>query len=212
MSDPAKQGGLRVVKLGGSLLDWPEFPGQLRGWFARQSPWRNVLIAGGGDFADVIRAADQTHALGQLVSHKLCIDSLHVTAKMVAWLLPEIRGPLPPGIMEPSAEAQTTLLDVTALIELDAQRSVRPLPAIWDVTTDSIAARAAVLLNADELVLLKSTLPQRASSLRSLADAGYVDAHFPVCAKSLARIRLVNLRDADFAEIICSTGQSHRSP
>ena len=211
MNDAAKHRGLRVVKLGGSLLDWPEFPGQLRGWFARQSPGCNVLIAGGGDFADVIRAADQTHALGELVSHKLCIDALHVTAKMVASLLPEARGPLPPSIMEPSSEAQTTLLDVSALIELDAQRSVRPLPASWEVTTDSIAARAAVLLNADELVLLKSTLPQRASSLRGLADAGYVDPHFPVCAKSLSRIRLVNLRDADFAEVVCSTCQTHRS-
>ena len=210
MSEAAKQGGLRVVKLGGSLLDWPEFPGQLRSWLSQQSPACNVLIAGGGGFADVIRAADQTHSLGELVAHKLCIDALQVTARMVACLLPEARGPLPPSAMEPSAQAQTLLLDVAALIDLDTQRSVRPLPASWDVTTDSIAARAAVLLNADELVLLKSTLPQRAASLRNLADAGYVDAHFPVCAKSLSRIRLVNLRASDYAEVSCSMSPSHR--
>lgn len=211
MNDHDKQGGLRVVKLGGSVLDWPEFPGRLREWLSRQSPACNVLVVGGGRFADVVRDADRTHSLGDVVSHKLCVELLAVTARIVGHLLPEASGPVPSESLEPTMDSQVVLLDVPKLIERDAASSVRPLPASWQVTTDSIAARAAVFLKADELVLLKSTLPERSASLRELADAGFVDGHFPVFAKSLAQVRLVNLRDMAFAERIYTAGQSrHR--
>lgn len=192
---------LRVVKLGGSLFNWPEFPGRLREWLARQSPACNVLITGGGPFADVIRAADQCHGLGEEVSHQLCVQVLSVTAALTKHLLPEFSGPMPPERIEPACENQLILLDVPKLIEWDAAKSIRPLPASWHVTTDSIAARAAVLLHADELVVLKSTLPQHKSSFRELAEAGYLDSHFPICAKSINNLRMVNLRHVDFAEL-----------
>jgi hypothetical protein len=118
----------------------------------------------------------------------------------VKHLLPEASGPLPLKGTEPAFDSRLVLLDVAKLIELDAAKSARPLPASWNVTTDSIAARAAVLLRADELVLLKSTLPSRKIPLRELSDTGYLDSHFPVCAKSVAYIRVVNLRNDDFAE------------
>ena len=210
MSATVQKGGLRVVKLGGSLLDWPEFPAQLRAWLARQTPACHAILTGGGGLADVIRVLDRNHALGEAASHKLCIDVLAVTARILSMVLPEARGPLPPHAIERENRSSLVILDLPKLIELDAQRSARPLPASWDVTADSIAARAAVLLGADELVLLKSALPQRAGSLRGYADAGYVDAHFQVCAKSIGRIRLVSLRDADFAEVVYSTSQPHR--
>ena len=206
MMEQLNGGRLRVVKLGGSLLDWPEFPGQLRLWLRRQPPATNVLLVGGGEFADVIRRADTCHSLGEYASHHLCIQTLQVTAQMAAQLLPEARGPLRLECIEPAPNHSLVLLDVPALIELDTARSVRPLPASWEVTTDSIAARAAVLLKADELVLLKSDLVDRPGSLTELAAAGLVDGHFPVCAKSIANIRLVNLRSANFLELIAVEG------
>ena len=210
MSETLEQGGLRVVKLGGSLLDWPKFPERLREWLTHQSPACNVLIAGGGPFADVVRAADHQHALGELISHKLCIELLTVTAHLVGHLLPEAAGPYVPQRIEPSFEARLVLLDVTKLIELDTERSVRPLPASWDVTTDSIAARASILLQASELVLLKSALAPKGMHLRELAAGGFVDTHFPVCAKSIEKIRFVNLRDEQFSERMLVKGHPSR--
>ena len=200
MSAEIASARLRVVKLGGSLLDWPAFPDRIRDWLLRQPPACNVLIAGGGPFADVVRSADQLHGLGEGLSHRLCINLLSITAQLVAHLLPEAVGPFAPERIEPGFDSRLVLLDVPKLIELDASRSPRPLPSSWEVTTDSIAARAAVLLRADELVLLKSALPPPILPLRELAASGYVDAQFPICAKSLEQIRLVNLRSELFCE------------
>jgi aspartokinase-like uncharacterized kinase len=194
---------VRVIKLGGSLLDWPEFPQRFREWLKIQPSAANLLIVGGGDFVDVIRKLDEVHHLGETSAHWLCIAALRVSAALVTELLPECRS-LGPTL--PVSLPELSMVDVTWLMQLDAERSVRSLPASWEVTTDSIAARAAALFGASELVLLKSTLPAHAGSLRVLADAGYVDAHFPICAKSIPRIRLVNLRDSNGAELKVNAG------
>ena len=74
-------------------------------------------------------------------------------------------------------------------------RGASPLAATWEVSSDSIAARLAVVVGAEELVLLKSALP---ADVRNLGD--FVDAAFDETSRDLKVIRLVNLRDADFAE------------
>jgi hypothetical protein len=85
------------------------------------------------------------------------------------------------------------------LREVEPKLVSRPLPHTWDVTSDSIAARLAAVLQACELVLLKSTLPQPGTEIDRAAAEGYVDRYFPVAARGLA-VRAVNLRDDAFAE------------
>jgi hypothetical protein len=69
------------------------------------------------------------------------------------------------------------------------------LPHSWDVTSDSIAARLAAVVDADELVLLKSADPpaEGGASLLQWAARGYVDRHFPQAARNLI-VRCENLR------------------
>lgn len=165
------------MKLGGSLLDWPEFPQRLRHWLSQQPPKSTALIVGGGALVDCIRDADRVHQLGEEASHWLCIKAMSITAQMVAGLLPEL-----------------TLLEAEELLSLDQTKSENPLPATWSVTSDSIAARACTLLGADELVLIKSKSPPKCGTLKELAQDEYVDAYFPKAAGQIAQIRLVNLR------------------
>ena len=209
MNDSANSFATRVVRLGGSLLDWAAWPTQFRVWLESQSPAKTMLLVGGGQFVETIRKLDRTHQLGETKSHWLCIKALRLSAALAAELLSPIAFMPKPFEMDCP---DLSLADVDFLMELDASKSVRPLPQTWDVTSDSIAARAATLFQADELVLLKSTLPERSGSLRGYAEAGYVDPHFPICAKSIPRIRFVNLRHPEFAERVFTIGQGARKP
>ena len=73
---------LRVLKLGGSLLDLPELDLRLDRWLDRQQLAANVMIVGGGALADAIRTADRIHGLGEAASHALCLQTMSVTAAL----------------------------------------------------------------------------------------------------------------------------------
>jgi aspartokinase-like uncharacterized kinase len=193
---------LRVVKLGGSLLDMPDLRERFRHWLALQPPARAIVLVGGGRVADCVRDADHLHRLGEEVSHWLAIRAMNLNARLVAAMFEEARlvteldeiPTTPPSQAEPT---QFVILDpLTCMQSLEA--SPNPLPHTWEVTSDSIAARVAIEIRATELVLLKSTLPQAADS-RAAAAAGYVDEYFPRDAHGLT-VRCVNFRDDDFPE------------
>lgn len=185
----------RVIKLGGSLLDWSELPVRLRRWLAAQSPAANVLIVGGGPIVEGLRTIDRAQRLSASASHWLAIDAMSLTARVLVELLPEAMFVDSLASIDRGANGGPLVLDVAPLLRAE-QGSDSALPESWDVTSDSIAAHFANQLNASELVLLKSTDPPQASDLQtadSLACAGYVDAYFPHVASELA-IRCVNLR------------------
>ncbi len=187
---------LQVIKVGGSLLDWPELPRRLGAWLIENPAQQQLLIAGGGEFTDVIRKADSVHGLGEEVSHMLCLEALSVTARLLGQLL-RLRVV---EELQPDKETYFGVAQIRAcvfnplrfLTHNEAGLSGTRLPRTWQATTDSVAARVAVCLGADELVLLKSASPTT-SVLVDLAGAGYVDDHLPVAAQGLA-VRLVNLR------------------
>jgi 5-(aminomethyl)-3-furanmethanol phosphate kinase len=202
---------LRIVKLGGSLLDLPGVADRLRLWLAGEPPAATLLIVGGGQLADAIRRAQQVHGWDDAASHRLCLDIMGVTAALACELLPEASLVRRPDEIDRTAPG-LPIIDVRAfLIAAD------PLPESWQVTSDSIAAHLAVLLEADELVLLKSTLPESElpsinASPRALAARGIVDEYFPHAVKPFLdaadchaggrdRVRLVNLRHSRFAEL-----------
>jgi aspartokinase-like uncharacterized kinase len=181
---------LRVIKLGGSLLDWPELPSAFRTWLAAQPAAVNVLIVGGGAIVDGLRHLDQVHRLPPETSHWLAIDAMGLTARLARELLPEARLATgselfyrPPGSL--------TIFDVQTFLR-DDQSQADALPIGWDVTSDSIAAYVAQRFEASELVLLKSC-PSPSGELSELARKGVVDPAFPRIAAGL-NVRLVNLR------------------
>jgi len=191
---------LRIVKVGGSLLDWPDLPMTLGQWLAAQPPADNVLLAGGGALADVIRQADATHRLGEPTAHQLCVELLGVTARLLHSLLAERAARTTFAELVETRRANRLpnylVLDPCAfLTHQEPAAAGNPLPHTWDVTSDSIAARIAEVLAADELVLLKSREPPQDSSLAALAADGYVDRYFPVAASGFrGKVRMVNLR------------------
>jgi 5-(aminomethyl)-3-furanmethanol phosphate kinase len=191
---------LRIVKVGGSLLDWPDLPMTLGQWLAAQPPADNVLLAGGGALADVIRQADATHRLGEPTAHQLCVELLGVTARLLHSLLADRAALTTFAELLETRRAhrlpRCLVLDPCEfLTHQEPAAAGNPLPHTWDVTSDSIAARIAEVLAADELVLLKSREPPQDSSLAALAADDYVDRYFPVAASGFrGKVRMVNLR------------------
>jgi aspartokinase-like uncharacterized kinase len=196
---------LRVIKLGGSLLDWPELPAALRRWRQLQPPMRDLLIVGGGAWADLVRDAFDRYRLDEESCHWLCLRLMSVTARLAASLFPEaaLGGTSLCEVIASRGAAPHSLVivDMLPLLEEAERREGRPaVPHTWDATSDSIAAWLAMHTRAFELVLLKSQLPPPNSDCRAAAACRYVDRFFPHAAASLKQVRCVNLRDASFAE------------
>lgn len=179
---------LCVVKVGGSLYDWPGLPAALRAW-VEAAAGRVVLLPGGGAGADVVRELDRVHRLGEEASHWLALRVLSLNAHLLAgWL-----GL--PVTVEPAALPSHVVLDAHAFFEAD-EANADHLPHRWNVTSDSLAVRAAALLHAEELLLLKSTTWESTDRWHEAAESGVVDTYFPEALKQVPslRVRAVNLR------------------
>jgi aspartokinase-like uncharacterized kinase len=187
-----------VVKVGGSLFDCPQLPRRLQGWLEEVADQRVVLIAGGGDLVEVIRALDARWKLGEEVSHWLAIDAMRLAAKLLLGSLPQLRwieswqelqrcGDSPPPF-------QPILFEVSQFLR-EVEHCLMPpfLPRSWQVTSDSIAARVATALGATDLTLLKSALPP-ATSVLLLEELGYVDPHFAIASAAVSNVSFINLR------------------
>ena len=191
--------GVRVIKLGGSLLDFDPLVTAWSRWLGEQSPAANVVIVGGGKLVEAIRDLDDANALGEEAAHWLSVRAMGYTAANVASILPDVE--LVSRLDELDlTSAATTILDVWQFLFDDDRFTASPLPCSWQVTSDSIAARVAQRLAAQELVLLKSASPPAFASLPALAEQKFVDAYFPQAVPAGLSVRSVNLRDANQGE------------
>ncbi|HEY5311716.1 MAG TPA: hypothetical protein VIK18_04330 [Pirellulales bacterium] len=222
----------RVIKVGGSLLDWPLLGPTLQAWLAAYTADDNLLVAGGGPAADWVRRAQRVHGFSDQAAHWLAIRAMQLGAGLLAELLPqatvcddpaELTAPAPSGRLvifgalgwlEREQDMPGTEKKDSPQRHRDTEKkregegegegegeehqpSGGTLPASWDVTSDSIAAHLASALAADELVLLKSALPQT-TSIAAAAAEGYIDRWLPHCWRRT--IRCVNLRAAGWPE------------
>ena len=187
---------LRVIKLGGSLLDLDDWPRRLADWLSGQPTAANVLLVGGGVLADAIRDCDRRFALGEEKSHWLCIRALSINAEIASTLLSRVvENVRLVREFETLARLEPNVLAVfdpePFLCDQESRLPGTVLPHSWGATSDSIAARLAECLDAQEVVLLKSAPPP---ANPTSVEAGYVDAHFAAAAKNLRQVRFVDLR------------------
>jgi len=137
-----------VIKLGGSVLDQKDsvlIP-IARALISMASSERFVIVTGGGRCADVIRALDKREDLPDESSHLLAIFCMHLNAYRFHSLFPEA------FIITSDALAKTNRIPI--LLPLDIVRS-SDLPKSWGITSDTISAYIAKLLNA-KLILVKA--------------------------------------------------------
>jgi aspartokinase-like uncharacterized kinase len=184
---------LAVVKVGGSLYDLPHLGVRLRAWLRDHLPDTGVLlIPGGGPTVDALRRLDPLHALGEETSHWLALRALTLNAHFLSALLPPARV-----LTELSAwdGNELAILDVHAFARAD-EAFPGHLPHSWAATSDAFAARVALVLQAKQLVLLKSTTIPPEVDWREAARCGWVDELFAEVLRDAPadlRVRAVNL-------------------
>jgi hypothetical protein len=166
-----------VVKVGGSLYEWPALGPKLARWLRENAPGDTILAPGGGPFVECVRRLDHLHKLGDEVGHWLALSAMSTAARFVRRML---------------AADCPEVLDALEFCRADDRRP-GALPHSWHVTSDSIAARLAELRGTD-LILLKSAEPP-AGGAAAWAAAGYVDAFFPtIVERAKLAVRAINLR------------------
>ncbi len=163
-----------VVKLGGSLYDHPRLRVGLNAWL-ETIPSPVLLVPGGGEIADGVRAFDTIHGLGEEAAHWAALRALTVAADLVRTLV---------------ARPDVEVLDAFAFCRENDQA----LPHTWAVTTDSIAASVAVVRKSRRLILLKSA-DRPNGSWEDAAERGFVDRHFPTIVRGVTfPIEVLNFR------------------
>jgi aspartokinase-like uncharacterized kinase len=183
-----------VIKVGGSLYDWPKLGERLRAWLRCEVNGPALLVPGGGRLVDEVRELDQKHQLGEEKAHWLALRAMSVNAHLLLHLVTD-------AVLVKSLEAcasawqrrRLAVLDAHAFAQLDDEFEGR-LPHTWSVTSDSVAARVARLLGVTKLVLLKSADNRFNGDWAEAGRQGYVDAWFAHAVGEKLTVEAVNLR------------------
>jgi 5-(aminomethyl)-3-furanmethanol phosphate kinase len=187
-----------VVKVGGSLFEWPDLGARLGLWLRALNRREILLVPGGGAVGDFVRDMDRSHGLGAEQSHWLALASLRFTAQLLVNLVPP-----PPGLgmiddlnerWDVWGRGNVPVLDLNAFA-FDDDGTAGYLPHSWDVTSDSLAARVAEVMAARELILLKSVTIPPHMDWAEASRRGFVDGHFPTMIARGVKAHSVNLRE-----------------
>jgi len=186
-----------VVKVGGSLYDLPDLATRLRAWLDTFPGKQAIMVPGGGATANLIRVFDQGHQLGEEKSHWLALRALTLNAYFLADLLPGSYVVRSLGECNVSGKGPA-ILDAHAFARWDEDKYPgNCLPHDWNATSDSLAARVAVVAEAAHLFLLKSTTIPKEMNWMEAGRQGFVDVLFASVLQSARRpveVRAVNLR------------------
>lgn len=163
-----------VVKLGGSLANYPD---DLKRWLeelAVAGRGRVVVVPGGSFFADWVRVAQKKWGFDDAAAHAMGLRAMEQFGLMLCGL----QKSLVPARTE--AEILKVLQENQVPVWLPVQTlASEDLSPSWDVTSDSLAAWLARRLGAERLVLVKSCpLPAGETDIAALSRFGIVDAAF----------------------------------
>lgn len=184
-----------VIKVGGSLFDWPELKSRLQLFLAGLGDRLIILVPGGGHAADVIREFDRVHQLGEEPAHWLALRALTLNGHFLARLL---GVQMVEGLNAARSAFRRIKITVIDPFRFASGDDGRPdhLPHCWDATSDSVAARVAHVAEADRLILLKSVTIPPGLNWEDCGQRGFVD---PLFARTIAggkfAVEWVNLRE-----------------
>ncbi len=165
---------MRIVKLGGSLMQDKAFLIQSLNILAKQTKDKIVIVPGGGDFANQIRSLQQQWNFNQETAHQMAILAM----QQMALLFKSINQSL--SVANTVTKIQQRLTHHSIVIwspeikELDSSN----IKASWDITSDSLSAWLAEQLNAKELIVVKSAKIPTKTNVVAMQKQGLLDKAF----------------------------------
>lgn len=134
----------QVVKIGGSL-----FPNYAIDLAKQLDNTNSVIVLGGGEFANLIRKYDNEINFSEETNHWTAIDCMDIIAKLVNDKVDSCKLAYSiEDINKISNEGFTPIFVVSKFLKTED-----PFECSWDVTSDSIAAYVAHILNANLLIV-----------------------------------------------------------
>jgi uridylate kinase len=189
----ARAGAPTVIKLGGSFAVSPHLKDILEHVTAAEAPV--VLVAGGGPFADAVRAAQPRMGFGEAAAHRMALMAMAQFAEALASLAPRLRTASDMAAIRAALdEGRVPVWSPWPLAD-----GLAALPESWQVTSDSLAAWLAGRLGASRLVMLKHGDPP--ASLPEAVASGLVDPLFPGYAAARGGASLIWLGPAQFPKL-----------
>ena len=134
----------QVVKIGGSL-----FPKHAIKLAEKLENTSSLIILGGGEFANLIRKYDHEINFSNEANHWRAIECMDIIAKLVNDKVKSTKIAFSINeAIKISDKGQTPILIVSEFLKKE-----NPFECTWDVTSDSIAAYTAHLINAKLLIV-----------------------------------------------------------
>jgi hypothetical protein len=139
-----------VLKVGGSLAEDPASLAMLCQELSVQvKAHRIVIVPGGGEFADTVRKLDKTYNISDAVAHKMAILAMDQYGLFLSDITPSSYVSY---VLKEISNSVNGMLPIFLPSKLMFSKD--PLEHSWDVTSDTIAAYIAGVLQANKLVLV----------------------------------------------------------
>jgi len=191
-----------VYKVGGSLFSLPDLAARLGQIIQRDGDEFPLIVAGGGEAANLVRQWDDRFQLSNDCSHRLALQAMELNEGL---LLEILGGSVLVQTRDEATAAwnnrQIPVLNAVNFIDAEENASATSLPATWELTSDSISAWVSERWPADRLVLVKSTELPADLNVTEAAEIGLVDECFPEYSANLHKIDWVNLRSESQASV-----------
>lgn len=185
-----------IVKIGGSLLHKTTIIDSLSEVLTSLNA-RIALVPGGGVFANKVRELFVRDEVSSVEAHYMAIKAMEVYGILLASRIKNSR-------LCSSLEQVRSVMDegkIAIILPYKIVSKIGALPALWKITSDSIAVFLAALLRADFAILLKSVdgvfiegkiiRELKAGRIRSLK--GYADDYIlELVRKYKVKVAIVN--------------------
>lgn len=163
-----------ILKVGGSLVQSGRIDQVVS--IIAESQRAVVIVPGGGEFADKVRDLQAALHFDDGAAHRLAMLGMHQMADTLVTKHARF-------VIEDSLEGLFLAIAdgrIPIWVPLPTLDGDDTIPATWDTTSDTIAARLAELLGGAPLALLKSVNVRPEDGANQLASGGVVDRAFPV--------------------------------